>query len=213
MPTTTPTPRLSAQEIVDAAAELVETDGFEALSMRSLAARFDVTPMALYGYFATKDELLTALTERRFSELELPDDSLAWDERVKEVFRSVHRLLVSHPELAEIVARHHLSAMSAFRGAEVVFDAFHRAGLASRDAVSAFVSLTCFTTGFSQRQAHIDANPTMRMQRLDQLQGLPSGEFQRLAEIASLMVGGLSDEAFEDGLDLLLRGIASRVAA
>jgi AcrR family transcriptional regulator len=47
--------------IVAAALKIVEGEGFEALSMRSLADAVQLTPGALYRYFANKDEVVEAV--------------------------------------------------------------------------------------------------------------------------------------------------------
>lgn len=47
--------------IVAAALKIVGSEGFEALSMRSLADAVELTPGALYRYFASKDEVMEAV--------------------------------------------------------------------------------------------------------------------------------------------------------
>lgn len=47
--------------IVAAALRIVGTEGFEALSMRRLADAIELTPGALYRYFANKDQVIEAV--------------------------------------------------------------------------------------------------------------------------------------------------------
>src|SRR4051794_41955897 len=54
---------LSPELILDAA-EAVAAGGFDALTMRAVAARGGAVPLALYNHFATKDELVDALLDR-----------------------------------------------------------------------------------------------------------------------------------------------------
>jgi len=49
------------QGIIDAARDIVRTDGLDALSMRTLAEKVDYSPSALYKYFDNKEELIEAL--------------------------------------------------------------------------------------------------------------------------------------------------------
>jgi AcrR family transcriptional regulator len=49
------------QGIIDAAREIVRTEGIDALSMRTLAEKVDYSPSALYKYFDNKEELIEAL--------------------------------------------------------------------------------------------------------------------------------------------------------
>lgn len=51
-------------EIIEAAAYLFATRGFEETSMRDVAARVGKTSGALYYYFKSKDEMLAAVHER-----------------------------------------------------------------------------------------------------------------------------------------------------
>jgi AcrR family transcriptional regulator len=53
--------QLSREAIIAAALELVEEQGLTKLTMRALGDRLGVEAMALYHYFASKDELLEAL--------------------------------------------------------------------------------------------------------------------------------------------------------
>lgn len=55
---------LSRDVIVDEAIRIVGTEGLSALTMRAVAARLGVTPMAAYYYVADKDELMSLMSER-----------------------------------------------------------------------------------------------------------------------------------------------------
>ena len=52
---------LSRTAIARAALEITDREGVAALSMRNLADRLEVGTMTLYGYFASKEELLEAM--------------------------------------------------------------------------------------------------------------------------------------------------------
>lgn len=52
---------VSVGEIVDAAVNLIDKEGLEALTMRSLAASMEISPMTLYRHLADKDTLLAML--------------------------------------------------------------------------------------------------------------------------------------------------------
>src|SRR5882762_103725 len=97
---------LLREDVIDAAAELVAEHGYAGLSMRALASRCGVATMTLSRHVRTKEDLLGALADRELAELELPaPGTLTWQEQIATVFRSVHDLLLEHPELAEIAAK------------------------------------------------------------------------------------------------------------
>jgi AcrR family transcriptional regulator len=53
-----PRPGLSADAIVDAAVQIADAEGLDAVSMARVAAKLGFTTMSLYRYVANKDELL-----------------------------------------------------------------------------------------------------------------------------------------------------------
>ncbi|MFC9424732.1 TetR/AcrR family transcriptional regulator C-terminal domain-containing protein [Streptomyces sp. NPDC056987] len=63
---------LNRQHVLRAAIAIADNEGFDAVSMRRLAAELGVGPMSLYRHVATKDELVTQMTDEVFGEPELP---------------------------------------------------------------------------------------------------------------------------------------------
>jgi AcrR family transcriptional regulator len=57
---------LTRRAILDAALELFVADGYANVSMRSIAAKVDYSPAAIYSYFASKDDIFHALAEEGF---------------------------------------------------------------------------------------------------------------------------------------------------
>ncbi|WP_308798347.1 TetR/AcrR family transcriptional regulator [Agromyces silvae] len=64
-----PGPRRSIKQsdIVAAAFEILEQSGFAAVSIRGVAAALNLTPTAMYTYFPSKQELLSAMVEELFA--------------------------------------------------------------------------------------------------------------------------------------------------
>jgi AcrR family transcriptional regulator len=94
---------LSRNRILDAAADLIAAAGPSTFSMRRLAEGLHVTPMALYRWFANKDELLTALTERiaeTMPSLDLPDGT--WADRAVAYATAIRTNLLQYLPLLQI---------------------------------------------------------------------------------------------------------------
>src|SRR5258706_4007284 len=172
---------LTREDVIDAAAELVAERGYDGLSMRALAQRCGVATMTLYRHVRTKEDLLGALTDRVLSELELPaPGTLPWPEQIATVFRSVHDLLLEHPDLVEIAARQHVAGEAAYRGAEVVLDALRRAGVEGESAASALSTLFAFTPGVTQQQRQASGPGAGLAHRQAVLERPPLDEFDDL---------------------------------
>jgi TetR/AcrR family transcriptional regulator, tetracycline repressor protein len=199
--------RLTHERIVEAASELIAQEGFGGLSMRKLGDRLGCAAMSLYRYFATKEELLSALADRLMAEVELPDSGIAWEARIIDYLVKVEQLFQRHPELAEIAAHQHLNSTAAFSGVEMVVGALRQAGLDSEQAISAWYALTFFTAGFAQRRAieHRDRDSGRRRR----IGALPKSEFEHFHEIAAMYTSGLSDQDFESALRVILAGVAT----
>ena len=88
---------LSPEVILDAA-EAVAEQGFEAFSMRAVAARLGAVPMALYNHFATKEQLVAALLDRVLGRFEPPEPTDDWLEDLR-AFARAHRQLLAQPRV------------------------------------------------------------------------------------------------------------------
>jgi AcrR family transcriptional regulator len=85
---------LNRRAYVDAALDVIDDVGVHRLSMRNVAARLNVSPMAMYRHFPTKDDLLAASLEEFIARAEvIPDDRLHWEEWVERVARSMYEAL------------------------------------------------------------------------------------------------------------------------
>lgn len=58
------------QGIISAAREIIRSEGVDALSMRTLAKKVDYSPSALYKYFNNKEEIIEALRQEGWSQME-----------------------------------------------------------------------------------------------------------------------------------------------
>lgn len=67
-----PRPKVSVDEVVDAAVELADTEGLGALSMRSLAQRLGIGAMSVYGYVANRNDLVVLMVDQVLGEATLP---------------------------------------------------------------------------------------------------------------------------------------------
>jgi AcrR family transcriptional regulator len=96
---------LDLEAVVDAAVSLADDAGLEAVGIRRVAARLDVTPMALYRYVESKDDLLDAMAERMYESLTLPEPDAEWWHGLAELARSTRRVVLARPWAAPLFAR------------------------------------------------------------------------------------------------------------
>lgn len=199
-------PKVSLDALVEAAADIADADGIDAVTMRRLAERCGVGVMTIYGYVRTKEELLAVLADRYLSEIDLPDPTSAWQDQLAALYCSVRDVMLKHPTLVPIIANQRLDRRSAYRGAEAVCGALRANGLPDRQVITSFATLTSFTVGSVQRELAALGSPTR-----PGLASLPATEFPNVVSLFGPLVSGNAEQDFIDGLQLVIDAIATRI--
>ena len=162
-------PLLDKEIIVAAALSLIEEQGVAALSLRSIARALDVTPMALYRYFATLEELLShvfdAFIASRNPLTDAPQDR-GWEAWIAHVLASQCASLIENPgwmpHLVSIELGH-----AASRVLSGVQDYLARYGVSQERAVEIYVSILQVSIGVAtleiQRRGQSDGQTVLRV--------------------------------------------------
>jgi AcrR family transcriptional regulator len=98
-------PRFNRDDIAAAAIRIADTEGFEAVSMRRLAAELDAGTMSLYHYVRTKDELLTLVVDSVMGEVVLPSGQRMprdWRSAITLIAKRSRDALRNHPWILDI---------------------------------------------------------------------------------------------------------------
>jgi AcrR family transcriptional regulator len=196
---------LSRDRLVAEAAQLVDESGFDALSLRAVARRLGVTPMALYGYVTSKDELVDLVVERLVTASAWipPEDPV---ETLLQFGRGLRRLVIEHPAILQAYQRGAVFTTGAQHAAEIALSALKRLGLEPQDCVDAYVLLHMFVLGFAATE-HAGDRPRTRP-AVDPASGNPT-----LASLAPQLGEGLTSAQFDRSLAQLLDGLTSRGAS
>jgi AcrR family transcriptional regulator len=125
--------RLDLETIVDTAIALADETGLDGVSLRRVAGSLGVTPMALYRYVESKDDLLGAITERLYGALTLPEPSADWWEDLATLARSTRKLLLAHPWAVPLFARP-LAGPNSHALDAALSDSLRRAGFSAAEA-------------------------------------------------------------------------------
>ena len=200
---------LSPPVILDAA-EQVAAQGFDALTMRAVAARLGAVPMALYNHFATKELLVDALLDRVLGRFEPAPAGGDWIEDLRAFARAHRRLLLAHPwAVAPLFSRPN-PGLGAVRIGEHALGILERGGFTGGRAVAAFSGIIALNYGWSSFTTARDLDPGGPSGDVAaMLAALPASEFPRTAAVAGEMGAYGSDEHYELVLDRLVRGLAA----
>ena len=143
----TPSRALSTDAVVDAALEIADADGLEAVSLRRLASTFGVTPMALYRHVRDKDHLLDLMAGRLLDELDVGTEKpSAWQEELRRLGESFLALVAAHPSAPFLLSRPFESPGSR-RVSVALLGILDRAGFDPDQAVPLLQALTGMLLG------------------------------------------------------------------
>lgn len=212
--------RLAAQTVIDAALALADTEGLEAVTIRRLATRLGVTPMAIYWHVRNKDELLDGIAARLLEDVRLPDEAgPGWQDQARAVLGRLLAVLRDHPAAAPLIATRTISTEHGLRLTEELLDILRRGGFspaeatqAGRHALSTLANLVSSEPGPVTRNEP-PAQQEAREQARAYLEALPPDRYPRLVEAARPLAEGIDpDTYFAFGLDLLMAGIEAMAA-
>lgn len=144
-----PKPRFTREEIAAKAIELLEREGRDALNLRMLGRELGVTPMAIYRYFADKDELLDAVVATVLEPVLAADAAdTPWADRLEATAHALHHALQAAPAVAEVAAlRRPGPALDPLR--EHLFAITADAGLDEHAAADVLRAVTSYVFGFT----------------------------------------------------------------
>lgn len=161
---------LSREEVVEVALRLAHDQGVDAVTMRSVAAKLNVTPMALYYHVSNKDELLGLITAAAMLELvalPLELDEKTWEEALGDylaslwttlrAYRGLGAYLISLPDLG--------SSPESYRGG---VEFFEHAGFPPRLARLAWPYAITYIHGRLSVDANLD-RVSARAEGLDEI--------------------------------------------
>lgn len=134
-----------------AAQELLTQGGLEAITMRALARRLEVTPNALYSHTKNKTQLLDDLLDDALASVESPgpdvEDPVAG---LAALMTSTYTVLTAHPDLVPLyLVRQGARGPNAVRLGEVMDALLARAGVTGTAAAEARRVLIVHTIGFA----------------------------------------------------------------
>jgi AcrR family transcriptional regulator len=206
---------LTRDRVIEAAMQVMDEEGLEAVSMRRIAREVGVEAMSLYHHVEDKEDLLDGICERVMSAFEFPEPVGDWAEDCRRGARAWRNLLKMHPNVMRLFAeeRGPIRSVDSMRPTEYALRLLRGAGLSERDTAQAFHAFGGYIQGFVMMELgsipggadaeHVKAHAALAAELPD--------EFETLASVAPYFIECGADEQFEFGLDLLIRGLGAKV--
>jgi AcrR family transcriptional regulator len=142
------------RQILDAALAIADEDGLDAVSMRSVAARVGVSPMALYPYVGSKAALLDGLVGRLLAELatdDVPDD---WRAGLRTLGNRMRALARRHPSAFMLLLSRPSVTPEAAGAVDAVYQGLLAAGVPPKDVPRIERMVSTFVLGFAASEVN-----------------------------------------------------------
>lgn len=150
-------PALSQDRIVAEAVKLLDAEGLDALSMRSLGTRLGAGATSLYRHVANKDELLELVVDEVYGELNVPDagDPAQWRAPLAQSAHDLRAMILRHPWVASVLGQTGFVQLgpNLIRQSERMLALFKAAGFAVGEADQAMNTLIAYVIGITSSEA------------------------------------------------------------
>jgi len=213
---------ITRDAIVDAAIAILDAEGLDAVSMRSVADRLGTGPASLYAHVSGKRELTALMLDRVIGEVQLPPpDRKRWKEQLRNGMIDMHRVLTAHRDISrvaigEIPTGHNaIAAMEVFLGIMLAGGLPKQVAAYAADVLPLYVVATAFEDSVRAEALGLRTEE----EALAYFEGiheyfasLPAERFPVLSAMTPYLTESEGDR-FAFGLDLMIQGLAALAEA
>jgi len=204
---------LNLGRVLTTAVSVADEAGIEAISMRKLAQKLGVVPMALYKHVANKEQLLDGVVDVVVREIAPPDPTLDWKPAVRARILSARAALLRHPWARRVMESKATPTPVVLDYIESTIAIFRAGGLSVDLTHHALHALGSRIFGFTQELYNDSQNagpiPPEAIQMLAQTHPHSAAVADSRRHQQSSVVGSGCDDQFEFefALDIVLDGL------
>ena len=203
-------PRVSRDQVLDAALELADEGGLAAVTMASVGARLGVEAMSLYRHIGNKEEMLDGLVDRIYAEIEVPVDARDWRDAHRRRAVSANAALRRHPWAIGLMESRAQPGPANLAHHDAMTAILLRAGFDGRTAVRVYNLLDSYIYGFALQEATLPFSTPEEMASMsEQMLAAVADAYPHLAAVQRELVASGFDYAdeFEAGLDIIMAAL------
>ncbi|MFI6144684.1 TetR/AcrR family transcriptional regulator [Streptomyces sp. NPDC051109] len=212
-------PPLTRQTVAETALRLLNEAGLDKLTLRSIAQELDVKAPALYWHFKNKQELIDEMATEMFRRMVTnpeeawPDGSPThWRERMLAANRGLRRALLAYRDGARVFTGSRFTGTEHAEQSETHLRALLADGFELSQAVRAMATTFSYTLGFVIEEQGVHPVPGERREGYEVAERGEHLADYPLAAAAGPHLFQEYDQHFEEGLQIVIEGIAARYA-
>jgi AcrR family transcriptional regulator len=209
-------PALSRERVLQGAVAVADARGIAALTIRSLAQHLGVKPMSLYYYVANKNEILDAIVDVVFSEIDLPTVDGDWRSEVHLRATSARHVLRRHSWAIGLLESRSSPGPATLRHHDAMIGTLRGAGFSIEMTAHAYALIDSYVYGFALQEAALpfEGSDDVATVVEPMIEQFSTTEYPHLVELATehvLRPGYDFGDEFDFGLTLILDGLARSI--
>lgn len=198
--------------LLEAAFQLLASEGEAGFSIRKLGASAGVDPMTVLHHFRSKDELLRQIADRALETVDLPLPSDDWRVDLQRVANGYRALAHRHPRIFHLHFRFNATGPADHASSEVVYRAMRKTGLPDTVAAGLGLAFYAFVLGFALAEIEGLLLPLNEMEETEMRALDPLGYPATQAFIPAFKKLN-PDTAFDAAVTAFIDGVALRAKA
>ncbi|MFC1431784.1 TetR/AcrR family transcriptional regulator [Streptacidiphilus sp. N1-3] len=215
-------PPITVARITDAALQVVATQGYDALTMRSVAAVLDTGPASLYAHVVNKADIDELIIGRLCSQLALPaPDPAAWRGQILDVCAQIRDQYLRYPGISRAALAMVATNLDVLRVNEGMLAILLAGGIEPQTAAWAIDALSLYVAGYAletslvaQRRGRQEDDWVVgRDELVQRFAALPEDTFPQTRRYAAELTSGTGHERFDFALGLIVDNLAQRLPA
>ncbi len=207
---------LTPERVIAGSIAIADRDGIGALTIRSLATELGVKPMSVYHHVPGKEAILDGIVDAVFAQMSLPVVGGEWRGEMRRRCASQREVLRRHPWAVALLESRVNAGPMTLRHHDATLGVLYAGGFPPTLVQHAIAFLDAFVYGFAIQEASLPFDDGAGAAELaEQILSAAADTYPYLARLTAevVMQPGYSFAAeFEPGLELLLDGLADRLA-
>jgi TetR/AcrR family transcriptional regulator, tetracycline repressor protein len=211
--------KVNRQMVARAGLKLLNEVGLERLTLRLLGRELKVQAATIYWHFKSKEELVDEMATMVLAEgagrLVPAKETADWDVWAAQFGMGLRKTLLAYRDGARMVAGTRLTNTEYMKTAERIGARLIECGLTVRQAVVLLSTIYNYTLSFVMEEQAVFPKPNQRSPQYDIAKRnarLDAEEFPILRQSGAILFDRF-DRRYKEGLDLIVRGAASRATA
>ena len=219
VPPTRRKPPITVERITDAALEVVAAEGYDALTMRSVAAALNTGPASLYADVVNKADIDELLIGRLCAQLTLPEpDPTNWREQILDVCAQIRDQYLRFPGISRAALAMAPTNLDVLMVNERMLTILLAGGIEPQTAAWAIDALLLYVSAYALETSLVALRQmdqggdwvVSRDELIRRFSALPPDQFPQTRNHAAELTSGTGHERFDFTLRLIVDNLPQR---